>query len=181
MWDFLDLIPGKEGLQENTAAASALASRQQRLALPQEPYAPFSPYTDRITGTRWHITAGELSLGDRMRQFMSGGEPPAAVTDFGIDISADTCTFSFKRGTEQLLLEAATDGSRRRNILDGAQALLSAAWTSGDTLLLTIRIVEGCFVQRLAFGFKGTQCTISPLGTGAFGMPAGEKTTASRV
>jgi hypothetical protein len=181
MWDFLNLIPDSERLPENTAASSALAARQKRLALPQEPYAPFSPYIDRISGTHWHVTAGELSLGDRMRQFMSGGEPPAAVTDFDIDISADTCAFTFKRGTAQLMLEAATDGSRRRNILDGSQALVSAAWTSDDTLQLTIRIVEGCFVQRLAFGFKGTQCTISPLGAGAFGISAGKSATASRV
>ena len=181
LWQFLDLIPDIEEIPENTAAAAALAARMQRFALPHELYAPFSPYTERVDRTEWRITAGTLALGDRMRQFMSRGEPPAAVTGFGLCFNDDTCTISFRRGAEQLILNAATDGTRRRNMLDGAQALASAAWTSDDTLQVTVRMIEGCFVQRLSFRFHGTQCIISPSDTGTFGMPIGDSATASRV
>lgn len=181
MWEFLDMIPDTTKLAENPAAASALASRMQRLALPREPYAPRSAYTERVDGTEWRISAGSLALGDRMRQFMSGEEPPTAVTGFNLRFCVDTCTVRFNRGTEQVILIAALDGTRRQNMLDGAQTLASAAWTSEDTLLLTLRMIEGCFVQRLAFRFHGTQCTITPLGTGAFGMPAGEPALAALV
>lgn len=180
MWDFLDKIPNAENMPENPTAAAALAARMQRLSLPNEPYAPFSPTAELVNGTQWHVNAGALVLGDRMRQFMTGAEPPAAVTGFGLRICEDTCTFVFRRGTEELPLIAATDGTRRRNILDGAQALVSAAWTAPDTLLLTIRMIEGCFMQRLEYKFCGTQCTISTLGTGTFGTPVPEAVTASR-
>jgi hypothetical protein len=151
------------------------------LALPREPYDPFSPTRERVDGTQWRLTGGALPLGDRMRLFMSGGEPPAAISGFLLNFSEDACTVTFRRGADSLELTAATDGTRRRNSFDGSQALVSAAWTSEDTLQLTLRIIEGCFMQRLAFQFHGTGCTIQPIGTGLFGMPAGEPATAAQV
>jgi CubicO group peptidase (beta-lactamase class C family) len=180
MWDFLEKIPDAENTPENPAAAAALAARMRRLALPNEPFAPFSPTVALVNGTQWRVTDGALVLGDRMRQFMTGAELPAAVTGFGLEISEDACTFVFTRGAEQLTLTAATDGTRRRNMLDGAQALVSAAWTAPDTLLLTIRMIEGCFMQRLEYKFCLTRCTVSTLGTGTFGTPVPEAVTASR-
>jgi CubicO group peptidase (beta-lactamase class C family) len=181
MWEFLDLVPGSKTLPENSSASAALISRMRRLALPSEPYSPFSPMRERVDGAQWRLTGGTLMLGDMMRIFMSGGEPPAGVTGFILDFSEDICTFTFRRGAESVKLTAATDGSRRHNILDGSQALVSAAWTSDDTLQLTIRIIEGCYIQRLAFQFYGTGCTIQPVGPGIFGMPAGEPSTAAQV
>lgn len=181
IWDFLEKIPEADKMPENPAAAAALAARMQRLALPNEPYAPFSPTAELVNGTEWQVTAGTLVLGDRMRQFMTGAELPAPVTRFGLRFGDDTCTLVFRRGTEQLVLEAAIDGSRRRNLLDGAQALVSAAWTERDTLVLTVRMIEGCFMQRLSFKFHGTQCTITTLGMGTFGAPVPEAVTAARV
>jgi CubicO group peptidase (beta-lactamase class C family) len=179
MWEFLAKLPDKEKLPENEAAGAALASRMQRLALQQEPFAPFSVYAERVNNTDWRVTRGVVPFGDRMRQFMSGGEPQAEVKGFGFSFSEDSCTFTFSRGTEKVALTAATDGTRRRNMLDGSQALASAAWTAENTLLLTVRMIEGCFVQRLSFQFSGTSCTIQPVGTGLFGMPPGEPAAAA--
>jgi len=178
--DFLKKIPDADKLPEDAAAAAALASRMRRLALPSEPYAPFSPIAETVDGTEWRITDGTLIVGDRIRQFMTGAQLPAAVTAFGLRFREDTCTFDFSSGAGQLALTAAIDGTRRHNMLDGEQTLVSAAWTAQDTLLLTIRMIEGCFIQRLEFRFVGTQCTVSTLGTGTFGAPAPEAVTAFR-
>lgn len=181
MWEFLAKIPETDALPDNAAASAALDARMRRLALPNEMFSPFSPARCRVDGTSWRVTAGSLSLGDKMRLMMTGTAPAPDVTGFSLTFCEDACRFTFRRGPETVVLDAATDGTRRRAVLDGAQALASAAWTSADTLLLTVRYIEGCLTQRLEFTFRGTGCTVKPIGTGAFGMPAGEPVTAAQA
>jgi len=181
MWEFLDRIPKAETLPEDETASAALAARMQRLALPREAYAPFSPMRGSVDNTSWRITSGTLMLANGMSRMMSGGEGPAAVKSFNIRFFEDCCVFTLNRGNDMLTLAAALDGSHRHNIVDGAQVLASVAWTSDNTLLLTARFIEGCHIQRLAFRFKGTGCTITPVGGASFGQRAPQEITAARV
>jgi hypothetical protein len=181
MWEFLDRIPDGDSLPADDAASSALSARMQKLALPREPYAPFSSMRGAVNNTLWRITSGTLMLANGMTRMMSGGESPAAVKAFEIRFTEDACVFTLNRGGDTLTFVAAIDGTCRRNLVDGAQVLASAAWTSDDTLLLTARFIEGCHIQRVAFRFKGTGSTITQIGGMSFGQRAPQEITAARV
>jgi CubicO group peptidase (beta-lactamase class C family) len=181
MWDFLERIPEGEALPENAEAAAKLKRRLSSLALPNEAYAPFSQRRSMIDGASFNVVSGKLYLGDMMRIFMSGAKPSGEISQFGFKFNEDSCDITIVRDGVQEVLTAATDGSRRRNVFDGAQLLLSAFWPSDDTLRLVIRNIEGCHKKILNFTFKGTGCLINEEGGSMFMGGAAEPVIASLI
>ncbi len=173
MWDFLNRIPDNDTLPENKEAAARLKRRLSSLALPNEPYAPFGLRRSMIDNTSWTVMSGSLYISDMMRIFMSGAKPAGGISQFCFKFKEDACEITITRDGTKELLTAATDGSRRRNIIDGVQMVLSASWPDDNTLRLVIRSVEGCHKKILNFTFSGTTCTITDEGMGMFmGRPA---------
>ena len=173
MWEFLDRIPNSEALPENNEAAAKLKRRLSSLALPSEPFAPFGFRRSMIDNTSWNVMSGSLYLGDMMRIFMSGAKPAGGISQFGFKFREDSCEINITRDGVQEVLIAAIDGSRRRNILEGAQMMLSASWPNDKALRLVIRNVEGCHKKILNFTFNGTACKITEEGMTMFmGRPA---------
>ncbi len=174
MWEFLERLPGADALPENAEASGRLARRLRSLSLPNEPFAPFGTRRELVDGARWNVARGTLLLGDMMRFFMSGGMPPAGISQFSFRFTEDACDFSYALGGAEYTLTAAMDGSRRRNLIDGTQLLASAYWRSDDTLRLVCRNVEGCHKKLLDFRFCGTSCLITEEGGHFFGNAAPE-------
>jgi hypothetical protein len=168
MWDFLKLIPDADTLPEDQEASGKLARRMASLALPNEPFMPFSKLRARVDGTAWHIVSGRLSLGGGFGSFAGGREND--ITDFNLKFTDDTCEFTVRRGGVDYALTAAADGSRRRNTWEGAPVYLSAYWTADDTLRIFFRGLESNAKQALDFHFAGTGCTVKDaLGLFRFG------------
>ena len=178
MWEFLKQIPDAETLPEDNEASDKLARRMSSLALPNEPFMPFSPMRGAIDGTSWRVATGNLSLGGGFGSFRNSKE--SDISDFSFRFTPDVLEFTVKRSGKEYALIAAMDGSRMRNIYDGAPALLSAYWTADNTLRIVFRGVESNAKQALDFTFSGTGCAVEDaLGLFRFGKP--EPITAARV
>lgn len=158
LWAYLDRVRAAQPEAEDPAAAGHLAARMAHLALAAPPFAPASPRAAEISGRRYRVTEGELSLAAYTMGGLNGAAEEPPIQEFCFEFEADCCRMRYGAdGVERQAL-IGLDGTRWQNLLPQqtmpvSRAYLSGAWSDEDTFSVTVRWIETCFELVLDFAF----------------------------
>lgn len=164
MWEYLDKVKAHAGEADSEEAAAHLANRMSRLALPRVPYAPFSPWAEKVNGKEYVVEQGDLYVTEvGMAQFMAGLPFPDKIDSFRFVFGPDSASFFYNVKGEEKELKIGLDGSRSQGFLvEGVadQALISGAWVKENSFEITTRFIETCTESKRTFIFEGEQVEI---------------------
>lgn len=142
IWEMLLPAMGDVPLPEDAAAASMLADKFAKLALPRAGMESISPDTARLSGRVYAVDANELGIETIALTF----------TDDGCTINVRTAT-----GDETIpcgygrWLEGETSLFNDPWLSGLTPVASSAGWSSDGALVVTIRLIETPFYQRMRF------------------------------
>jgi CubicO group peptidase (beta-lactamase class C family) len=166
------LVPSVQGgpLPENVEASTRLLRRMGRLSLGNPAARPCSTTAARISGRRYVIRSGTLTLRTEVWNHITNSKPFHPVVGlewFSFDFShPDACTFTFREHGKTVALQVGVDGVRRLNryALDNTHvdlAFLDGFWVDESTFHLSARWIETPFSITVAFAFsaKGAEMT----------------------
>ncbi|MCI8638626.1 MAG: serine hydrolase [Coprococcus sp.] len=175
MWEFLERVKANSANLENTEATGRLKDRMNRLSLPREKYAPYSPTAAKFQDQVFTVVKGEMRLTDWVTEnSMAGKEAPKPVDSFWFSFRAMECTLHYVTEGQEHTVNIAMDGSRRYAEFEdtlNSQALMNAYWEGENELHVVTRWIETCSRQERIFRFQDGKVEMETKGNLFLGGP----------
>jgi len=173
------LMPAAQSgpLPPNLAACTRLQRRLQSLSLGNPVSLPCPDKLQEISGQRYDIVEGSLTLRDALWDHLAFQGPFLEESEqipqvdgmewFALEyVSRDTCMLHFRELGEEAALLIGLDGVRRLNSLvlprtPIDKVVLDGAWAGHDLFKLNARWIETCYSITISFRFLDNRAEIS--------------------
>jgi CubicO group peptidase (beta-lactamase class C family) len=164
IWDLIGDV-SEDALLEDKASSGRLASRMNRLALPNPVYSPYSETAGKINGTKFVVTEGALTWDNPFMAMMGGNRKTSGIEAFTFRFGSHECELVYLQDNEQKSLNVALDGSRAHNRITLHNApishvLVCGAWTDDNAFVLSMRWIETYYEYKYEFRFDNDAATV---------------------